>query len=75
MIKQPKSGWFLFAYLMGIFVLRVRESGTTSICFEVPWGCNIALFVSSIGCILGRPLLVGISIGLVGLDQTMYVCI
>eukprot|EP01084_Bolivina_argentea_P168883 292787_1 len=72
MMKLPKCGWFLLAYLIGIFLIRIREAKSTSICYELLWGCNIGLLLSSIGCMYGRPILVGISIALVGLDQTIW---
>eukprot|EP01084_Bolivina_argentea_P206922 353153_1 len=72
MFKLSKLGWFLLSYLIGIFLIRIKVSKTTSVCFELLWGCNLGLLFSAIGCILGRPLLIGISIGLVGLDQTIW---
>eukprot|EP01083_Nonionella_stella_P005646 16324_1 len=72
MLKLPKSGWFLLSYLIGIFAMRAKEAKTSTICYELLWGCNISLALSSVGCLMGRPLLVGISIGLVTLDQTVW---
>ena len=73
MKKLPKTGWSLFAYFVTIFLLRIKETQTTSVCYEMGWLCNQALVISAIGCALGRPILVGTAIGLAALDQTVFV--
>ena len=72
MLKLPRNGWFLLFYLFGIFICRIYETKTTSVCFELLWGCNTSLFLSSIGCFIGSPLLISISLNLIGLDQLIW---
>lgn len=72
MLRLPKTGWFLLFYLIGIFMIRIYETKTSSVCLELMWGCNISLLLTSIGCIFGKPLLISMSIGLVGLDQIIW---
>lgn len=72
MIQLKKRGVFLLCYLIGIFVLRVYETKTTSVCMELLWGCNTSLLISSIACFKQSPFLISLSLNLIGLDQLLW---
>eukprot|EP01084_Bolivina_argentea_P101196 181484_1 len=68
----PKHAYFLLWYWLVTFTARIHETKTTSVIYESLWGCNIGIITTGIGCYLGKPLFLGISMSLLGVDQATY---
>jgi len=70
--KRSLSGSLLILYMIITFYLRIKEAQHNARIYEMLWGCNMAMTLTGIGCILGRPLLVSTGIMIVGLDQLLW---
>lgn len=66
------SSLFLFSYISFVFYWRLKEAKHNSRFYEMLWGCNEAMLLASYGCFMGRPLIIGAAIMLIGLDQLCW---
>jgi len=70
--SRPYSGTFLLFYMALTMYYRIKDAKHSARFYEMLWGCNMAIALSGLGCILGRPLLVSTGVMIVGLDQLLW---
>jgi hypothetical protein len=67
-----RCGWCLLVYFVLVFLTRAYERGYSAL-YDVVWGCSQALVLAAIGCITGRPILIGGALTIVATDQTLWI--
>lgn len=65
------AGVILIAYFCALIPLRYYAQGTSAL-FELLWGCNVALLLCGVGCLLHNPILIGSSIALVAFPHLSW---
>lgn len=68
---HPITAFSIAGYLFALILVRFLESGSVNF-YEMAWACNTSIVLSVIGCLTGRPLLIGASVAAVIFDQILW---